>query len=70
MTRKHFKAIAAAIASARRDTFENPSVEASAAARIGASMAVSSIILELAAVCAAENPNFDRLRFIEACGGQ
>lgn len=51
MTRKHFSAIAKAIASASID----------APAR-------KAIARELAAICATTNPNFDRARFLAACG--
>ena len=58
MTSKHFVAIAAAIKDARR---YNPN---NACARQALDIAARN----LAAECAASNPNFDRARFLAACG--
>lgn len=63
-TRKLFVAIAAAIAGARADIL-NKEPEASHADMLdGASLAAEHI----ADVFARENPNFDRARFLKACG--
>lgn len=51
MTRKHFSAMAKAIA----DTPMDEPVR-------------KALARELAAICATTNPNFDRARFLAACG--
>jgi hypothetical protein len=51
MTRKHFSAMAKAIAKA---PITNEARKA--------------LARELAAICATTNPNFDRARFLAACG--
>lgn len=60
MTRKHFEAIAAIIAT--RVPFADPKHEEWAAA------AVAELAENLAGYFATENPNFDRHRFLKACG--
>lgn len=62
--RRHYEAIAASISRTRMTTGLNPSEKARnaglAAVRLGA--------IDIAATLAADNPNFDRARFLKACG--
>lgn len=57
MSRKHFEAIAAAIAN-NRGTDDPPMVR----------KALDDVAQDLAAVFAADNPRFDSARFLAACG--
>jgi Flp pilus assembly protein TadG len=68
MSRRHFQKIADAIAEAARTAEsyrENgPEFQAYATARMDS---VQHLMYALADVCASENPNFDRARFLAAC---
>jgi hypothetical protein len=58
MTKKHFAAIAAVIADELADNDGDPN----------AIVAVASVARGLADEFAVFNPNFDRVRFLSACG--
>lgn len=60
MTRKHFEALATQI----KYDLEGLDLANSPAARLAAETVVHSV----AAVCAAQNPRFDRDKFVKACG--
>ena len=60
MTKKHFIAIAAAF----RDEFDSPEVKRSKVARD----TLIRMISVVASVCQDANPQFDKGRFIRACG--
>jgi hypothetical protein len=64
MTRKHFQQIANAMQSLRK--FEANDSELSEV--VANAVRYSSVVDALAKVCAESNPNFDRNRFLEACG--
>lgn len=66
MTRKDYVAIAAAIMAARRDIKLKEPHESHADMWDGASLAAEHI----AEVMAADNPRFDRARFLKAAGVQ
>lgn len=57
MSKKHFVRIAALISDQLQNAPDEPTRRA-----------VRDIGLELASVCAATNPAFDRSRFLSACG--
>lgn len=62
MTRKHFQAIAAAVQAARAaqlDVGGDPTT---------VNVTLDRVAGELATVCRAENPRFDRSKFMAACG--
>ena len=58
MTKKHFIALAAAIAEARQRHGESPEVR----------YALADVTDAIARVAMATNPNFNREKFYEACG--
>lgn len=58
MTRKNFEAIAASVQDVREQCSDAPET----------TWAINEIASNLADTCAAENPNFDRERFMAACG--
>jgi len=62
MTKKHFKAIAAAVAQARDEAEPAPGEYGDPVA------AIDTLAHALADVCRQTNPNFDRARFLSACG--
>ena len=65
MTRRHFNAIAAII----RETIEAAPLESLTNDEAGGRrIAACAIARDLATVCASTNPNFDRARFLSACG--
>jgi hypothetical protein len=67
MTKKHYIAIAAII----KSQINNAQLENSLVSKDikeGAEIASSCIAESLADCFAEENPNFDRLRFLSACG--
>lgn len=64
MTRKHFEAIAARI----RDLFDGNSPVSEANFIAGYARGVEDVTKELCAEFARINPNFDRARFLTACG--
>jgi len=61
MTKKDYQAIARALYNVRQT-----STPASAGSD-GAGWALEQVQVQLAAVLAADNPRFDRARFVEAC---
>lgn len=65
LTRKHFAAIASCIPSRADDTVQDIWEGAYA---VGFNEARIQIAKALADVCKHENPNFDRARFLTACG--
>ena len=67
MTRKHYKAIAAALADVRRVHIARAAPNV-AESRIHAVLDDATIML--AAVCGAANARFDRQKFLDACGYQ
>lgn len=58
MTKKHFIAIAASINDVRESCSDSPETV----------WALDEVSNNIADVCADTNPNFDRERFLEACG--
>ena len=62
MTRQHFVAIAAVLLS------EKPPRVAGDRWSDGARDEWSTIVLNMASMCAKQNPRFDRDRFLSACG--
>lgn len=64
MTRKHFEAVAQTI----KDEFEATLPSSNPEFIRGAAYAVSETAYSLADYFARENPNFDRNRFLTACG--
>lgn len=67
MTRKHFNAIAAALKESNDDLVESITSDDDLWLL---NRAHEYTCYNIANVCAAENPNFDRKRFLEACGVQ
>lgn len=65
MTKKDFEAIARAIAEARTLGVHMNTSEARANARASA---LNDATVLIADYCAADNPRFDRARFMRACG--
>ena len=63
MTKKHFEAIAAAIAQANMLYGATQYGEQAPPRTV-----LETVANNLATICAAENPNFDRARFLRACG--
>ena len=64
MTRKHFNAIAKAMTQLRKFDVEDRELS-SENVRV---VRYSSVVDALAGICAANNENFDRDRFLTACG--
>ena len=65
MTRKHYVAIARAIRAAR--PVPGPFCPLGKRERDAANSALDAAVLNLAEVCAADNPRFDFARFADAC---
>lgn len=70
MTRKHFEAIAEQFRAERealeRGEYDFP--EGPTSPRTVYRLALDSIEQRMANVCADHNPNFDRAKFLQACG--
>lgn len=63
MTRKHFEALAKLIANAERKLMRGDLIHDAAVTQT-----LDIIATDLADFCAAQNPRFDRARFLSACG--
>lgn len=66
MSKKHFEALAAAL----REQVAAQSTSAALDGNYGCVVAVEDAARRISDVCARFNPNFDRARFLKACGVQ
>lgn len=64
MQRRHFELIAASIWRSQAAS----SISGTAPAKAAARKAIHLVATDIAASCAHENPNFDKARFMKACG--
>jgi len=64
MQRRHFELIAASIARSRQAS----SIGGTAAKKAAAANAIRLVAIDLSVSLAHENPNFDKERFLTACG--
>ena len=64
MTKKHFEAIASVIKNVREGVAESTL----SMTDITANDALNYVSIRLADVCESDNPNFDRDKFLRACG--